>query len=177
VDSRKLRDAEAHRRMVLEVLGALDLEVLHRRGDQVARMDGYPAGASDGPGSGPSIMVRNELGDLERVSVTGTEVAALSRPEPDPVGRWIADVFALLDLMASTAQGIRGRAESVARCHEKVNQAAGAGVCEVCARYCSGAEHDRLRSGYCPADHMAWKRAGRPDRSVFKRERQAREAS
>lgn len=168
MDSRKLRDAESNRRLILRVLDELDIETLHRRGDQVARLDGYPAGSIGGGGGGPSVLARNEAGDWERVSVTGTELAALSGLEPDPVGRWIADVFALLEAMASAAMGIEGRAESVAKCHEKLNQAAGAGTCEVCSVYCSGAEHDRLRSGYCPKDFMAWTRAGRPDRAAFK---------
>lgn len=172
MDDRKLHAAIANRRLVLKILSSLDVATLHRRGDQVARMDGYPNGTTDGGGTGPSALVRNEAGELERVWLTGTEAAAATKPAPDPVGRWIAEVFALLELLASTAREIDGRSKSITKSHAEMTQAAGIGVCEVCSHLCVGTDEDRLRSGYCPKDFTAWTRAGRPDRGDFKRLRQ-----
>jgi hypothetical protein len=43
----------------------------------------------------------------------------------------------------------------------------GAGVCQSCDRFVVGTSKDRLRSGWCAACYMKWRRAGCPDRSEF----------
>lgn len=47
----------------------------------------------------------------------------------------------------------------------------GQGNCLICDRVCTGIGEDRLRSGYCPACRVAYKRAGSPDRAEFMRQR------
>ena len=53
----------------------------------------------------------------------------------------------------------------------KTSTQAGSGDCMACGRFCSGADLDRLRGGYCNGCRMAWERAGRPDRVAFQRAR------
>lgn len=44
-------------------------------------------------------------------------------------------------------------------------------ACGACGRYVPGTPGDRVRAGFCGGCYMAWARAGKPDRSTFKRER------
>lgn len=43
--------------------------------------------------------------------------------------------------------------------------------CEACGRTVAGTPEDRLRAGFCTSDYHRWLRAGRPDRTVFVRQR------
>jgi hypothetical protein len=53
----------------------------------------------------------------------------------------------------------------------------GQGDCAACNSFCSGADGDRLKGGYCESCYKAWSRAGRPDRQEFQRfRRQSLEA-
>lgn len=48
----------------------------------------------------------------------------------------------------------------------------GQGMCQACTtRFCSGAENDRLKAGYCPACYTAWRTQGGGDRAQFEQTR------
>lgn len=94
---RMLADRDTLRRLVTKLTDQT-LEDLHRRGAQVAGHDGYPPGGGESGGSGPGRP---------------TEMAALAlvdgATERDNVGRWIAEVAALLDHLAGAAVDVEGR--------------------------------------------------------------------
>ena len=134
-------------------------------------IDGYPSATiGDGP-----------RGNAELTSVE----AAANHSFPDDQGNpprverdWIAEdaenaIGYLLD--AVQALGAMGaRLDHADRLSNPLSrsEAGGAGSCQACGSDVSGAANDRLRSGYCGACNLAWKRAGSPDRATFKRERQ-----
>lgn len=163
-----LDQAKAHAgqlRKLADWLTDSRIEELYRRALHEAR-DGYPA----------STRGAEAHGRGGHTDPTG--FYALGSDPPDVVGRWLTEGFAMLNEAAGIATGIKGRFEESLRAPASDSEKrTGAGDCQACGEYCSGAEIDRLRSFYCPSCNMAWTRAGRPDRAEFERERRGRKAS
>lgn len=93
----------------------------------------------------------------------------------DPVGRVLAELFALLNeghgvllQMDRRRQVIRAIADD-----NSGRQSSLQGECGRCKRIVAGTQADKLVSGYCGACRKAWERAGYPDRAQFERAYQA----
>lgn len=135
-------------------------------------VDGYPSSTmNDGP-----------RGNSELTSVE----AAANRSFPDDNGNppriekdWINDdaenaIGYLLDAVnALGAMGARlDHADRIASPLSR-SEAGGAGTCQGCGGDVSGAAEDRLKRGLGPCCYTAWRRAGCPDITEFKRGRTA----
>lgn len=173
VDTRRRWRAERINRDVefaLDRLKEFDprtVEDLLRRNQETNEVDGYATNTAPGSGSRGSrmIIVKNELGDDESVSIdSSTEAAAFRRVEgvhqTDPLGEAIDRVFAILENVAKdlreadrkrqvvllAADGRRGRESSLQ------------GNCTIsaCGRSVSGIGQDRLKRGYCPRCYFHW---------------------
>jgi hypothetical protein len=146
------------------------LALAQRARTPAPEVDGYPS----------SVMNDGPRGNAELTSVE----AAANRAFPDDQGMpprverdWIAEdaenaIGYLVDAVnAIGAMGARlDHADRISNPLSRA-EAGGAGACGACGADVSGAANDRLRSGYCQACNVAWKRAGSPDRATFKRER------
>jgi len=134
-----------------------DRKRLRSSAAQLLAARGWPSATmGDGMARGTS-----ELTSVER---------AASRPDPHAdIDQRINDLLWLLWHGTTTLHGLV--TEVVAHATEdgtaRDAHRAGAGACQACDNWCSGAENDRLRAGYCPAHYHQWRRAGQPDRHAF----------
>ena len=146
------------------------LALVHRARTPSPSVDGYPSSTiGDGP-----------RGNAELTSVE----AAANRAFPGddgvvrPVERdWICEdaenaTGYLLDaLNAFGAMGARlDHADRISSPLSR-SEAGGAGTCQGCGNDVSGAAEDRLKRGLGPCCYTAWRRAGCPDITEFKRGR------
>lgn len=143
------------------------IDDLCRRANVGAGRDGYSGGGDGGrhsKGGDPTMSVGLAL----------VEHGAL----PDPIGALIDKAFHDLE---TARQALRVAANAARKvmliapptAAELAARKTGVGDCQACGHNCTGVGDDRLRSGYCPKDWKAWKRAGMPDRFQFERERKA----
>lgn len=123
---------------------------------------------------------RGSKGDHSDPTLAAVEEAlhAESRGQPIPYRYFDAlnnDATAvsthLADLMAVVVE--LGRAATPHTLAPERKPSAGAGQCQGCPKWVSGAANDRLRSGYCDACRKKWDRAGRPDRATFARDQRS----
>lgn len=162
-----LEQALQHAAIIRRAAGYLTderIRELHRRCEHKAR-DGYAASVRGGSSRGPDVP------DPVLAYVTADD-------PPDLVMRWVTEGMAGLNESAGALSAVVGSFENALRveAENKGRQASG-GTCQACGAWHSGAEEDRLKSGYGPDCYMAWTRAGRPDRLRFENERRGRKAS
>lgn len=100
---------------------------------------------------------------------TGDSVAARldsSHPETDAVFLAVKKMAECLREMADLARRAEQHARFVLETKERTKEAEIV-HCQACLREVANTPNDRLRSGYCAADYMAWLRDGRPYRLTF----------
>lgn len=150
------------------------------RDQETAKADGYPASTLGDGGSrgGPSIKVRNERGEWERVAVTAVEAAALADDRNDPIHDHAVGLLADVEAMARIARDAVARTHKVKALSTVDDRHSNGPVdCLACDRTIMCTPNDRPRGGYCGACDVAFRRwaqseraAGRaPDRPRFER--------
>lgn len=154
----------------LNAIGPRDLERAYDRG-QHKPSDGFPGGGDAPATSG---------GDISDPTARRAVANICDRPRRDDVGSALREAFTALHRMEELARVVIGAFELTTYVHEQASKRqvpAGQGDCEVCATFCSGAQDDRLKSGFCKACYDAWWRyvASNPggDRRRFLVERRA----
>ena len=86
--------------------------------------------------------------------------------ENDPVFAAVKKMAQCLREMADLAITVENQARFVLEAKERAKESKIA-YCGACGREVAGTSNDRLRSGYCGRDYMAWLRAGKPYRMTF----------
>lgn len=89
-----------------------------------------------------------------------------THPETDLVYAAVKAMAEDLRQMADLAMRVEQRVRFVLEVKERAKEAQIA-HCEACRREVANTPNDRLRSGYCPRDYMAWLRSGKPYRATF----------
>lgn len=173
--------AKRHRAAILRVIERLDdskIEELCQRGR-------FPASPLR---SGPSIGSVGEHSDPTLATVVqhgggGEDEEGNQRPDdwrdyPDPAGRALDEILGALAEAAGVLCGENGAERKIAYVEAvpidreaRAKELPGAGDCNACGKFCSGARSDRIVSGYCDPCLRAWIRAGRSDRAEFERKR------
>ena len=112
---------------------------------------GYPT--STGGGGSATLDAAGNPPGLDRHLSTSDPAAHDQRRLEVIVARIEADATDLLDIVTrwSHAEVEGGR---------RIERQASGGDCVCCARYCSGAANDRLRSGLCDPCRKSWQRSG-----------------
>jgi hypothetical protein len=139
---------------VIEILDGFTPEVLadlFARGEHSPRPDGFPTSSrSSGRSSEPSSPVENAV-------VTLIE----GRIPSDPLGDAVREFKTNQDEILRLAKRQSKLHEIVVHADDVVDYQLRAklqSTCQACGREVSGNRDDRLRSGYCPAHYMRFKR-------------------
>ena len=142
-------------------------ELLDEHGTWVLRFladsqPGYPGGGNDA-----TARTLNDDG-------TPSSPVAQAALHPTRLGQLYDELTATLDRLDNESHHVvTVIQESIPMTEDRVERGRKptGGDCRACDRYCAGTGEDRLRSGYCAACRMAWRRAGSPDRQAFERDR------
>jgi len=131
-----------------------------------------------GTGSG-SIIVPDEDGHPDAVPATAVEIRALDRVDDayadrqrvDPIDHDVLAAYEHLVEAVNHLGALQTRLSLIARKANPLSrsEAGGAGACEACGTIVTGAAEDRLKRGLGPCCYSAWRHAGRPHLTEFKR--------
>jgi hypothetical protein len=172
----KLPTTNQVRRLVAQLRDA-DLAALERR--LVAALDRDVRTGSAVPDGYPSSTMGGGRGGSEDTAVERTVLAREGRLERDQVREDVEQACGYLVDAVAALGACDARLDHLDRISSPLSRSetSGAAHCEACQRWVSGSATDRIRSGYCDSCRKAWDRAGRPDRSVFARQRRAEGAA
>ena len=155
----------------LEVLNSLtdtELREFERRSEFDAGSDGFGDGNSGGRSSDVSRPTeRTALALLETRFVMDPQMRAIEiiRNETLAIRASALRIEKAKSVIVHITDGRRGRETTL-------------GTCNACERTdVANTGSDRIKSGYCPACYMAWRREGQPDRLIFEMRRHAVEAA
>lgn len=171
---RALRDGAV---TVLDRLHRQVLTVVERDLVGTATPDGHRSrSGGGGRGGGPVVVVPDEHGDPDSVPVTSVELAVIAlvddNPTPDPLHDHVQAILGHLEVMVRAKHGLIARLAAIKASDRGVDvRTDPSGWCLVCDRFVEGTANDRLRRGMCRPDWVAWKRAGSPDITEFRRNR------
>jgi hypothetical protein len=143
----------------LATLAQIDDADLVRRAHEVAAVvmaDGLPTSSMGEPGGGAGGHGDPTLSAVLQRQQHGRELAELRTA----CARINADAVRVFRLMSSLV------ALTVTPAEE---HPPGAGHCQRCGRWVAGSASDRIKSGWCPACYVGWRRAGGPDRGAWNR--------
>lgn len=122
----------------------------------------------DGFGSGRPSMGGEDAGS----STETAALANLTKTPADPIAEELAAAWLELEEAVANLNRFRHRLDLIDHLSAVNVRQDPSGNCIVCDRFVEGTANDRLRRGMCAADFAAWDRAGRPDVTEFKRQRQ-----
>jgi len=132
---------------------------LVRRAHEVAALlmsDGLPTSSMGEPGGGNGGHGDPTLSAVLQRQRHGRELSDLATT----CHRINADAVHAFRLMSSLVAATVPPAEE---------HPPGAGHCQRCGRWVVGSTSDRIKSGWCPACYVGWRRAGSPDRAEWNR--------
>lgn len=161
-------------------------DYLAKTGPEMIRLAKMPTTKADGyPGGGTTERVQggSELTPTERAANARGFAGTGESDDHTPieVDDWVLKNIGAAINNAKMAKAYAARAEVLfrmieARADERAGRHVTGGDCLACFTYVSGSTNDRLRSGYCNACRMAFKRWGEDqpdpgDHLAFRRER------
>lgn len=140
-----------------------------------------------GRGGGAVVHATDESGQPDDVPSTGVEARAIALADGDitddheldqhhtAVETTAAQAITELRLAVDAVTRFKATVDQLANLNRTLTRAenGGAGYCLCCDQPFSGAPDDRGRRGLRPACYTAWRRAGCPDLTEFRRTRQA----
>lgn len=112
---------------------------------------GFPT-SSGGGGSTPTLDAAGNPPGLDRHLVTPDPARDALRRLDQSSTELLRSATLMYDIVTRWSATIDPHAQP------KIERRASGGDCVACARYCSGADGDRLRAGLCNACRMHWRR-------------------
>lgn len=172
--AQRRRKAERIGRSIADAIRALEsldqakIADLLRRAEQTNEVDGYRSAAGDGQVSGGSVGEPTAAAAMARIDHT----------ERDPIGENLEELFATLQEITAGTKRVKNLVDAVIYAGDQLKgRVTTIRQCRCCYQEVTGIGNDRLRSGYGPACHRSWKRAGSPTyaggRVRFEQERRA----